>query len=195
MISEKEIEILNYIVEDKSLSQRKISNSLGLSLGIVNLFLKKMAEKGLIKIKKTTNRKSLNYLLTPKGFKERLNYNLYFLKRNLKYYSQAKEIIIGLLSELYNSGVRDIYIFGVDDWAEIIYFSTLNFKFNMRGFISYGDCNQSEKLNFQVIDFDKILNNSNTKELYILANVETKKIIEELQRKFLAGSNVKFIFF
>jgi len=192
-ITEKEIEILNYIVEDKIVSQRKISNNLGISLGIVNLFLKKMAGKGLIKIKKTTNRKILNYILTPKGFKERLNYNLYFLKRNLKYYSQAKEVIIKILSELYDSGVREIYIFGTDDWAEIIYFSTLNFKFYMRGFISVCETAETEKLNSPVISFSDITN-SGKKEIYALANVEAKKTIETLEKKSGNGA-IKYIFF
>jgi len=57
-ISEREIEILNFISDNsdnKELSQRKISNSLGLSLGLVNMFLKKLVNKGLLKIKKIGN--------------------------------------------------------------------------------------------------------------------------------------------
>jgi len=179
-ISEKEIEILNIIGDDCHISQRKISNNLGLSLGLVNLFLKKLARKGLLKIKKTGNKKSLQYILTPKGFNERLNFNLYFLKKNLKYYSSAKKLLLDKLANLADGApAQNIFIFGIDDWAEIIYLALQNFDFNLLGFIA----NISEpaefkmKFNYNVYSIDEF-NRLNSVNSIVIANIENKKIIE-----------------
>ncbi len=178
-ISEKEIEILNFIVEDKPVSQRKISNNLGLSLGLVNLFLKKLASKGLIKIKKTTNQKSLKYILTSKGFSERLNYNLYFLKKNIKYFSNAKETIISILSKLTDTNVKKIYICGVDDWAELIYLAVCNFELQLKGFVDFDNSGIKTKFGVDVLTINDVIDDIDA-DIVFLANYEFKNKLHQI---------------
>ncbi len=191
-ITQKEVEILNFIVEDNKVSQRKISNNLGISLGIVNLFLKKLLEKGLIKIKKTSNRKSLQYILTPKGFNERLSFNFYFLKKNFKYYSEAKNIIINKLSELYDSGARNIYIYGIDDWSEIIFLAAQNFQFTMRGFTVDTPIEIKTKINHPVISITEVVTDNNF-DFILLANLESKNNFEKNNSNIV--KNIKIVYF
>jgi DNA-binding MarR family transcriptional regulator len=194
-ITEKEIEILNYIdKEENKISQRKIANSLGISLGLVNLFLKKLVNKGLLKINKTKNKKILQYILTPQGFNERLNNNLYFLKKNIKYYSSAKQIILNKLSKLYKSDVRDIFIFGIDDWSEIIYLAAQNFDFNLCGFIAPDNKNIIEtKFNYKVYTISQI-NKLSILNVLILATAENKNLIETNIEKLNPENNVNYAF-
>lgn len=185
-ISEKEVEILNILVEEKNISQRKISNNLGLSLGLVNLFLKKLAHKGLIKFRKTTNKKSLKYILTPQGFKERLDYNLLYLKKNLKYYSNVKEIMLERLEKLFKNGTKNIYIYGIDNWSEIIYLAVKNFNFNILGFIDGEKPEIENKFAIKVYSIDEF-NNLEQDNFVVLANLESKHNIEN-SGLFINGS-------
>jgi len=66
-INERELRVIEEVGADKNLTQRKISHSLGLSLGTTNLILKKLVRKGYIKMRQL-NRRKIQYILTPKGF-------------------------------------------------------------------------------------------------------------------------------
>jgi len=58
--------VLSYIFKEKDISQRKIANYMGLSLGQTNFILHSLVKKGLLKIEKI-NPRSVKYILTPKG--------------------------------------------------------------------------------------------------------------------------------
>jgi DNA-binding Lrp family transcriptional regulator len=71
---EQEYKVLAHLQENKKTIQLKISKGAGISFSAVNLFLKKMVRKGLIKIEKL-NARAMNYNLAPKGMqKTRLTY-------------------------------------------------------------------------------------------------------------------------
>jgi len=67
---EHEYKVLSHLHENEITTQRKISRRTGLSLGAVNLLLKKMGRKGLIKVEKL-NARTVRYILTPKGLQEK----------------------------------------------------------------------------------------------------------------------------
>src|SRR2546426_4685728 len=71
----RDLEILTAIGEGAPLTQRALSERLGVALGLTNLYLKRLAHKGYIKIvefpKKPAARKRLRYLVTPKGLAEK----------------------------------------------------------------------------------------------------------------------------
>jgi len=49
IIGERELRIIEEISQDKNLTQRKISHRLRLSLGMTNIILKRLVNKGYIK--------------------------------------------------------------------------------------------------------------------------------------------------
>tara|TARA_B100001250_G_scaffold253588_1_gene218103 strand:- start:8856 stop:9173 length:318 start_codon:yes stop_codon:yes gene_type:complete len=81
--------------EDKeSLTQRKLSKSLNLSLGKINYCLNALKNKGLIKIRNFKNSKhryTYIYYLTPKGISEKTKYTLDFMKKKMKEYDELKK--------------------------------------------------------------------------------------------------------
>ncbi|HOK39856.1 MAG TPA: winged helix-turn-helix transcriptional regulator [bacterium] len=179
IVNEKEYKILDIIEKEKNVSQRKIANNLGISLGLVNLFLKKLVKKGLIKIHKSSSKKSLKYLLTKEGFKERLNFNLYYLKKNIYYFSNAKEVILKKLNELNNENeIKDIFIFGIDDWSEILFLCAINFNFNILGFINNSNENNiTNKFGLKVYEPSELVEIK--KPVLILGSIEKKEIIQK----------------
>src|SRR5438876_6632475 len=77
---ERDLEILTAIGEGRPVTQRALAARLGVALGLTNLYVKRLARKGYIKIvefpRKPAARKRLRYLLTSKGLaeKSRLTY-------------------------------------------------------------------------------------------------------------------------
>ena len=67
---EAEYKVLSHLQENETTTQRHISARTGLSLGSVNLLLKKMVRKGLVKIERL-NKRTVRYILTPQGIKEK----------------------------------------------------------------------------------------------------------------------------
>ncbi len=75
----EELDILKIVAENPSVSQRKISDKTGISLGQVNFLIKKFVKKGLIKIEGQTT-KSIKYNLTPRGFAEKAALTMEYIK-------------------------------------------------------------------------------------------------------------------
>ena len=69
---------------------------MGFSLGKLNYCLKRLNEKGLVKIKnfkKNPNKLNYVYLLTPKGINEKTKLTINFMKRKMKEYDELKKEI------------------------------------------------------------------------------------------------------
>ncbi len=75
----KEYIILSHLTQETDTTQRSIAYHTGISVGGVNMLLKKMIKKGLIKVE-NINAKSLRYNLTPKGMKEKLELTYKFTR-------------------------------------------------------------------------------------------------------------------
>ena len=77
-------------------TQRELANELGFSLGKLNYSLKALKAKGLIKIdnfKKSNNKISYIYILTPKGLEKKIQLTLNFMRNNMREYDQlSKEL-------------------------------------------------------------------------------------------------------
>jgi EPS-associated MarR family transcriptional regulator len=81
--------VLRLIDDDPYASQRKMSESLGVSLGRINYCLRALVGKGLLKIKnfrKSGNKLGYVYLLTPEGISEKTHLTEAFLRRKVVEY-------------------------------------------------------------------------------------------------------------
>ena len=95
---EHEYQVLNHLHENETTTQRKISNRTGLSLGAVNLLLKKMARKGLIKIEKL-NARTMRYILTPKGLQEKSRLAYRYIRQSYNQILQINQSLDLLLAQ------------------------------------------------------------------------------------------------
>jgi EPS-associated MarR family transcriptional regulator len=90
------LDLLRRLESNPEFTQRELSKEMGVSLGKVNYCIKKLAEKGLIKITNFThnpNKIGYVYILTPIGVEERARLTFSFLKRKIKEYEVLKEEI------------------------------------------------------------------------------------------------------
>ena len=86
--------ILRRIFKKPKQSQRELASPLGLSLGKINYCIKKLREKGLIKIdnfKNNKNKFQYIYILTPKGVKEKTKLTINFMKQKMEEYDELRK--------------------------------------------------------------------------------------------------------
>lgn len=96
-------QILKAVEENPNMSQRELAEVLGVSLGKANYCLKKLIEKGLVKVgnfKSNPDKRVYAYLLTPRGVKEKAVVTMHFLHRKMDEYEQIKREITRLKSEV-----------------------------------------------------------------------------------------------
>ncbi len=108
-----EMDILKIVGENPNISQRKIAQQVGVSLGQVNFLIKKCAKKGFIKIEGQTS-KSLKYNLTPKGLAEKTALTLQYVKMSYAAVIALSDKIRELVDQYELQGKR-IYVFGEQD--------------------------------------------------------------------------------
>ena len=90
------LDLLRRLESNPEYTQRDLSRVIGVSLGKINYCMKKLTEKGLIKItnfKQNQNKLGYVYLLTPKGIDEKARLTFSFLKRKITEYEILKKEI------------------------------------------------------------------------------------------------------
>ena len=106
--SEEVLRLLREIKRSPALTQREISNRLGISLGKVNCLLKALIRRGLVtahNFKNSHNKKAYLYILTPDGLEEKTQVTCRFLKKKLKEYERLESEIKLLRQEIRDLGV------------------------------------------------------------------------------------------
>ena len=99
----KDLEILRFLEEKQKVSQRDLSEHLGVSLGKVNFILKALIEKGIVKarnFKNNKNKRAYAYYLTPAGIKEKAILTVNFFKRKMTEYDDLRKELEELESEV-----------------------------------------------------------------------------------------------
>jgi len=122
---ERDLEILTAIGEGRPLTQRALAQRLGMALGLTNLYLKRLAKKGLIKItefpRKPATRKRLRYVLTAKGLLEKTRLTYDYMTYSLGVYRRTRETLRETLSHLPGDGTKRVVLYGVGEAAELAY--------------------------------------------------------------------------
>jgi DNA-binding MarR family transcriptional regulator len=120
-LADKEFLIIKQISENPQLNQRTIAQKTGLSLGLVNLIIKKLAKTGYIKIK-MLNGKKIEYILTPKGFSEKIKKTYNYVLKTINYFSNTTEKIKQVVFKEYKKGKKEFFILADDEIYKIIEF-------------------------------------------------------------------------
>ena len=93
------LDLLRKLEVNPEYTQRQLSAEMGISLGKVNYCLKKLSEKGWIKLmnfSRNPNKVGYIYLLTPQGIEQKAKLTLSFLAIKLKEYEILKNEINAL---------------------------------------------------------------------------------------------------
>jgi DNA-binding MarR family transcriptional regulator len=135
MEPQRTLEMLHEIETDERVSQRALSSRLGISLGLANVYLKRLAKKGYIKITTVPGSRLLRYALTPQGFaaKTRLTYE--FAKYSYQFMRDARRNMRLEFEELALGGARRVVICGTEELSEIAYLAMAETGLELAGVV------------------------------------------------------------
>lgn len=118
-LDEREFELVNIIGSELDSSQRDLSRLLDLSLGATNMLIRRLIAKGYIRIKQLNQRK-VQYILTPKGFAEKMRKSIKYTWKTINSIGTIKKRIGEVISALYEKGERNFFILGESDFALLV---------------------------------------------------------------------------
>jgi DNA-binding MarR family transcriptional regulator len=119
-----DLEILNHIDENPDITQADLATMLGVAVGSVNWYIKRLINKGYIKVTQMQRRR-LRYLLTPQGISEKTRLTKEFMQASLQWYRVTREDSQRYLDQVKQAGYDTVCIEGDGDLAEIVYLSCL----------------------------------------------------------------------
>lgn len=126
-----DLEILTHIEENPDTTQADIATQLGVAVGSVNWYIKRLVNKGYIKVTQMERRR-LRYLLTPKGISEKAHLTQKFMRASLHWYRVTREASKQFIAEIKAAGYETVCIEGDGDLAEIVYLSCLEARLTVK---------------------------------------------------------------
>lgn len=117
---EKELTILENIYnQPEEVRQRDLAEIAGLSLGMTNAILKRLAVKGLLTIKRVNNR-NIHYVVTPSGIEAITRKSYRYFKRTIRNVVYYKEAIENLALDIKKQGYDGLILKGSSDLDFIV---------------------------------------------------------------------------
>ncbi|MFC1505009.1 winged helix-turn-helix transcriptional regulator [Thermodesulfobacteriota bacterium] len=173
------LKLLEEIDKEETPSQRDLSRKLNISLGLVNSFIKRLAQKGYCKVT-TIPKNRVRYLLTPKGAAEKTRLTYEYIQSSVVFYRDARHKVRRLFNDLSHEGVRTICFYGVSDLAEIAYLSMQETPIQLSGVVDEEKIGETF-LRKTVVGSDQITNLACDRILItdILAPIEAYNAIKD----------------
>ncbi len=114
----RELDLLSQIEQNPDISQASLAQELGVAVGTINWHLKRMVEKGYVKVKRA-QRKKLRYIITPEGVALRARLTVDYVRNSFHLYRLTRERALRTLDELESMGFHAVRIAGDDEIAEV----------------------------------------------------------------------------
>ena len=115
---ERELRLLEEIAREPDTTQADLASRLGVAVGSVNWYLKRLIRKGYVKVTRLQRRR-LRYLITPQGMAEKARLTYQYMQASLNVYRQARHEAQRLLGEAQRKGYKVVRIEGDTEVAEI----------------------------------------------------------------------------
>jgi DNA-binding MarR family transcriptional regulator len=113
-IKQHEYDLLNEIGQDPMVTQASQSNRLGIAVGSVNWYIKRLIHRGWVKVSHL-DRTRLKYDLTREGMAVFSQRALLYARDSLKVYSDFRKKAKVVVAELQQNGIKQVHIEGRDE--------------------------------------------------------------------------------
>lgn len=126
--------VLSVIERNSNVTQRSMSNELGVALGLANAVLKRCVRKGLIKISSAPlNRYA--YYLTPTGFGEKARLTAEYLRVSFDLFRKARSQYTEIFANLAARDATRIVLVGASELAEAALLSAREVDISVVGIV------------------------------------------------------------
>ncbi len=125
--------ILKTIENNASVSQRKLSSQMELNVASVNFALKRLIQKGFVRMVGANPRRT-KYYITPEGLIEKTQLAYKFFIKNIHFYKEIRNDIETRIIKATNDTETSIAIYGAGELSEITYMVVSKMSWNFLGF-------------------------------------------------------------
>lgn len=128
---ERELNLLEQIEKNPDVTQANLANQLGVAVGTVNWHIKRMIQKGYIKVFRA-ERKKLKYILTPEGLALRARLTVDYVEQSFALYRRVRLKVIKLLGEVSAQGFDSVRIVGdIEDMIDVCHITCIEQGFEV----------------------------------------------------------------
>jgi DNA-binding MarR family transcriptional regulator len=110
--------LLEAIEENPDTTQASLATQLGVAVGSVNWYMKRLMRKGYVKVTHLQRRK-LKYFVTPQGLAVKAQLTKEHVQASLQLYSLLRQEARGVLAQVQEAGYSRLHLAGNDEAAEI----------------------------------------------------------------------------
>ena len=115
---EADLTILEQIETEPDTTQATLAGRLGVAVGTINWHMKRLIQKGYIKVKKAERRK-LRYIITPEGIVLRAHLMMDYVQTSFTLYRLVRERSLKAISTLKEHGISQVQVEGDGEVADI----------------------------------------------------------------------------
>jgi len=116
--SARELALLESIEHDPDVTQASLASQLGVAVGTINWHLKRLIEKGYVKVMRA-ERKKLRYIITPEGIALRARLAVDYVERSFSIYRKTRQRVKEHLAKVQDAGYDRVRILGKGDIVDI----------------------------------------------------------------------------
>ncbi len=120
----RELALLEHIENDPDVNQATLATQLNVAVGTINWHIKRLIEKGYVKIKRA-ERKKLRYIITPEGIALRALLTMDYIEQQFLLYRNTRQRVREQLEQVQAAGFNQVSIHGEGDVADICRLSCL----------------------------------------------------------------------
>lgn len=118
-IKQHEYALLDEIARDPLVTQASLSSRLGIAVGSVNWYIKRLVKRGWVKVSHLS-RTRLQYDLTPEGMAVFTQRAMQYARQSLRVYQAFRHKAKALVSRLKAAGVSHVRLEGDDEMMDIL---------------------------------------------------------------------------
>jgi DNA-binding MarR family transcriptional regulator len=116
--TERDLIILEHIEQEPDTSQAALASSLEVAVGTINWHLKRLIEKGYVKVSRL-ERKKLKYIITPEGIALRARLTVDYIQNSFNLYRLVRIRAFNAIDEVRKAGFSEVQIDGDGEVAEV----------------------------------------------------------------------------
>lgn len=115
---EQDLRILEHIERNPDVTQADLAARLGVAVGSVNWYLKRLINKGYIKVRQMQRRR-LKYFVTPQGLALKAKLTSQYMEVSLRVYRELRQAARETLAQVHGKGYTAVKADGKDEAMEI----------------------------------------------------------------------------
>ncbi len=175
--------LLKAIDDSPETTQKDLATQLGVAVGLVNSYLKRVIYKGYVKTKQL-DRRRLKYLITPTGIKEKSRLTYEFLQFSYQYVMEIRRKVKHQLLQYQKEGCKSIILIGSGEVAELSYIAIRELGLDLIAVID--DQQAGERcVDHDIFDMNWLIENGKA-DILIVLNAKARGVVKPPDLKLFA---------